>query len=65
MKKEGEKTSFSVFLSLWKLEIILRDTEWHKKKEIKIKRELLLIVFIAVGNKNRFEEKVLCKTFKN
>lgn len=65
MKKEGEKTSFSVFLSLWKLESILRDTEWHKKKEIKIKRELLLIVFIAVGNKNRFEEKVLCKTFKN
>lgn len=65
MKKEGEKTSFSVFLSLWKLESILRDTEWHKKKEIKIKRELLLIVFIAVGKKNRFEEKVLCKTFKN
>lgn len=31
-KRRGKK-SLSVFLSLWKLEMILKDTEWQKKKK--------------------------------
>lgn len=35
-KRRGKK-SLSVFLSLWKLEMILKDTEWQKKKKRKLK----------------------------